>query len=286
MRIKLIASDIDGTIINSQGQITPRTQKVIKRLKDYDIAFTFATGRNHESTLEIAKQLEMGDEEIGMICLNGLQTYDLPSMNKTEQQSLTFEESKRMGLLGSEFYLGIMYCFEDCIYFQMDDKSYKDYTLGMDEEAWKFFNRKLAVKPINSIYDIQDEFKKNKIQKVAYIQAPEYMSLVIDRMKKTIDDDYMLMRVGESWTEVAHKEITKGHAVLDYAAKKGITAEEIMVFGDSENDISMFEIAKVAVAMENAMPTAKEKATDFTLSNNEEGVADYIERYLDTLDKK
>ena len=53
-----------------------------------------------------------------------------------------------------------------------------------------------------------------------------------------------------------------------------------MVFGDSENDISMFEIAGMAVAVENAMETAKAKATHFTKSNNENGVAYFIEEYL------
>ena len=112
------------------------------------------------------------------------------------------------------------------------------------------------------------------------MQSADYKELVYDRLKEKLDDQYELMLVSTTWSEIAEKGVNKGNAVLKYAESYGIKPEEIMVFGDSENDISMFKIAEVAVAMENAIGSAKENANAFTLSNDEHGVAVFIEEYL------
>lgn len=284
MAIKLIASDIDGTIIDDFGNISQDTRRAIHKLKEYGIRFTFATGRSYESTLRIAQQLGVDNEDVGMICLNGLQTFTLPNHEKVEKETLTFEESVNMQHLGERFYLGIMYCFDDVIYFQMDDLSYEDYMIAMGEDAKRFFNRNLEVVPVKSVHDIKERFETDRIQKIAYIQSPQYMDLIVDRIRDEAGDGYEFMRVGPGWTEVATEGISKGNAVIEYAARFGITPDEIMVFGDSENDISMFKIAKKAVAVENAMDSAKAHATHFTKSNEDHGVAVFIEEYLKSLE--
>lgn len=284
MAIKLIASDIDGTIIDDFGNISQDTRRAIHKLKDYGIRFTFATGRSYESTLRIAQQLGVDNEDVGMICLNGLQTFTLPSQDLVEKETLSFEESVTMQRLGERYYLGIMYCFDDVIYFQMDDLSYKDYMIAMGDDAKRFFNRNLDVIPVNSVHDIKERFETDRIQKIAYIQSPQYMDLIVDRIRKDAGIGYEFMRVGPGWTEVGIDGVSKGNAVVEYAARYGIKPEEIMVFGDSENDISMFKIAKKAVAVENAMDSAKAHATHFTKSNEDHGVAVFIEEYLKSLE--
>ena len=283
MSIKLIASDIDGTIINENREISKRTRDVIQRLKDHDIRFTFATGRSFDSTYLLAQSISNGDDTYGLICLNGQETYEFPSLIKTQKETLTFEESVKMMELGEKFYLGIMYCYDDVIYFQMDDLSYRDYMIAMGDDVKRFFNMNIETVEIKSVYDIQHRFETDRIQKIAYIQAPQYMDLVVNRMRESLDEKFELLQVGPGWTEVAIHSVTKGAALIEYAAKYGITPDEIMVFGDSENDISMLKIAKVAVVMENGMESAKAHATDFTLSNDDDGVAVYIEKYLDSL---
>lgn len=283
MAIKLIVSDIDGTIIDEFGNVSDKTREVIHRLKDYGIRFSFATGRSFDSTYRIAEALNLLNEDVGMICLNGQETYTLPSLEKTTLSTLTYEEALRLQKLGESYYLGIMYCFDDVIYFQMDDLSYRDYMIAMGEDVKKFFNTQIETINVNSVSEIKHRFEKDRIQKIAYIQSPPYMNLVADRLKEAVKGEYDIMRVGHGWTEVGILGVSKGQAVLDYAARYDIKPEEIMVFGDSENDLSMFKIAGRAVVMENGMESAKAHATDMTLSNDESGVAHFIEKYLDTL---
>lgn len=280
MKIKLIASDIDGTIINSDHQVTEMTKDAVHRLRKHGIHFMLSTGRSFEGAFEIAKQLELDNENIGMICLNGMHTYNLPEKTVKIRESLSFEECIELQKLGEKYFMGILYCFEDCIYLQMDDLSYKDYTIAVGEEAKNFFNFAADFKYVTSVYDIKDLFETKPIQKIAYIQSPDYMELVIDRMREQTHGAYQMMRVGEGWTEVGQMNISKGTALLEYAKELGIQPEEIMVFGDSENDISMFNVAGVSVAMENAIGMAKMSANAFTLSNDEDGVGVFIDAYL------
>ena len=80
--------------------------------------------------------------------------------------------------------------------------------------------------------------------------------------------------------EVSDRLATKGNAMLDLADKLGITADEIVAFGDSENDITMLRAAGLGVAMENSLDITKKAADDTTLSNDDDGVAVYLEKLL------
>ncbi len=283
MKIKLIASDIDGTIINSDHLITEETKKAVHRAQEAGIHFMLSTGRAYESAMGIVEQLEIQDTHMGLVCLNGLQTYHLPEHTKNEGRALNYEETKVLQNLGQKYHMGIMYCFDDCIYIEMDERSYQDYAIAMGEELKGYFNFNVKVESIQDLSDIKSKFDHERIQKVAYVQSGDYMGLVIDRMKDDIEGQFDLMRVGEGWTEAGTIGINKGEAILKYAASMDIKPEEIMVFGDSENDVSMFKVAGTAVVMENALGTAKQHATANTLSNDNNGVAKYINDYLDSI---
>ncbi len=284
MRIKLIASDIDGTLINTDHNVSEKTKKVIHRLRDEGIHFVLATGRAFDSTHRIAQQLELEQEDIGMICLNGMHTYNPITKEKRVHDGLNFEEALQFKNLGEKYHMGVMYCFDNMMYLEMSERSKEDYANARGEEVKSYFNFGVGIELIDSLNDIEELFEKAQLQKSAFIQTEDYMSLVIDRMKDETNADYTLMQVGPGWTEVAKSSVNKGAALIDYAAKRGIKPEEIMVFGDSENDISMFKVAGISVAMENAIGTAKENATHHTISNDDHGVAVFIEDYLNKLD--
>lgn len=282
MKIKLIASDIDGTIVNESHTVSQRTIDAVKKAREAGIHFMLSTGRAYETTADIINELGLENEEVGLVCLNGMETYRLPENTTKRKEGLNYKECQWLQKVGHKYHMGIMYCFDNNIYFEMDERSLKDYTIAMGEEMKTYFNFKIKMEPIDDLSDIESVFEKESIQKIAYIQSADYMGLVIDRMKNDVDGNYELMRVGEGWTEVGTLGVNKGQAVLEYAASLDIKPEEIMVFGDSENDVSMFKVAGTAVAMENAIGTAKEHANAFTLSNKDDGVAVYIEQYLDS----
>lgn len=280
MNIKLIASDIDGTILNSNHEISDKTIEVVRKLREQGIHFVLATGRAHDSALEVAKKLQIENEDIGLITLNGMNIQNPHTQEKKTIEGLSFEESLHFKELGEKYHMGIMYCFDNCMYLEMDSRSREDYVNAMGKSLKLYFDFNTELKVIDSIYDIESVYEKERLQKIAYVQSKDYMNLVLDRMKTDTNDGFHLMKVADGWTEVSKDQVNKGAALIEYARQRDIKEDEIMVFGDSENDISMFKIAGISVAMENAYASAKEVATHHTLTNDDDGVALFIEKYL------
>src|SRR5699024_2761442 len=140
--------------------------------------------RAYDSTVRIATQLELEKEDIGLICLNGMHTFNHVTQEKNIINGLSFEESLQFKDLGEKYHLGVMYCFDDCMYLEMDDRSKADYVNAMGQDLKQYFDFNVELKMIDSIHDIEDKFKKEEMQKIAFIQSTDYMNLVIDRMKE------------------------------------------------------------------------------------------------------
>lgn len=220
-------------------------------------------------------------EGYGLICLNGLRTYNLPHEDYEELPTMTYEECQAMETLGDKYHMGILYCFDDVIYFQMEEIAYLDYTIGMKSDKVRFFNDKSVTQEVKGLADIKYRFEANDpIQKIVYVQSDGFMELVLPRVKKDLDANYDALLVGQGWLELMPKSVTKGAALLKYAKSLGIEPYQIMAFGDAENDISMLGSVGHGVAMGNAMPSVKAVAKDITDTNYEDGVAKYIAKHL------
>lgn len=275
--IKLVASDVDGTLINNEHKISSYTKEVVSKLKSKGIEFVIATGRSYDGALDIAKQLDIVKEGYGLICLNGLRTYHLPGEDYHELPTMSYEECVKMEELGKKYHMGILYCYDDIIYFQMEEIAYLDYTIGMKAERMRFFKDGSKTKDVKSLNDIKHRFENGEgILKIVYVQSDDFMELIQPRVKKDLDPNYDALLVGQGWLEIMPKSVTKGEALIEYAQSMGIKPEEIMAFGDAENDISMISRVGHGVAMANGMDSLKAVASDIALRNDEDGVANYI----------
>lgn len=141
----------------------------------------------------------------------------------------------------------------------------------------RFFDDRSQTKEVKSLADIKERFDNNDpILKMVFVQSDDFMDLVHERVKKDLNPEFDALMVGRGWSEIMPKRVTKGEALIEYAAAMGIKPEEIMAFGDAENDISMISRVGHGVAMENAMDTLKAVAKDTAKRNDEDGVAHYI----------
>lgn len=281
MQIKLVASDVDGTIINEAGVVSEKTIQAVKALKNKGIHFVIATGRSFEGAKSIIDQIGLEKDDYGIICLNGLRTYYADKDEFTQKETMTFEDCKQFEAIGKKYYLGILYCFDDHAYFQMDEKTYKDYTISLDERKMRYFRSDMESNSIQSLDEIKHRFEANDpILKIVYIQSDDFMDLIINRVKKEFPHDYKCLQVGRGWTEIMPTSVNKGEALKQYAQARGISTDEIMAFGDAENDIDMLQTVKYSFAVANAMDTVKAVASDVTKSNTEDGVAVAIEKYV------
>lgn len=282
MTIKLMVSDIDGTLLDDQGRVHPKTIESIQALEKHDIHFALATGRSYEGAKSAFNQLGLDPSKHELICLNGLRTYTAEGTLLHQLETMSYEACQSLAKIGHEFYQGVMYCFDDAVYFEMDHRSYEDFLIGLAENNLHYFQVDTDTHRIDSIEAIKDRFdRKDPLVKMVFFQTPSYTELVLPRIKKLIPSDaYDIMLVGKGWAEIMPKHVTKGVAIQALAQSLGTSMDHVMVFGDAENDISMFKMAHTGVAMENALESVKTHADRLTQSNNLGGVGLEIERYL------
>ncbi len=268
--IKLVASDLDGTLFNSKGQIS-----------DYGIQFVVATGRSYSGAQTVVDRLGLLQEGYGLICLNGLRTYHFPSLDYSQRHLLTYENCLELEALGKHFYLGILYCFDDMIYFEMNPRDYQDYTIALDRHNLRFFKENMATQDIADLREIKSRFEQgDPILKVVYVQSPAFMDLILERVRQAINPLFNLSLVGSGWAEVVFKDINKGIALREYGESLGIAADEIMAFGDAENDLEMLSSIPNGIVMANGMDSVKAIASAQAKSNDDDGVARYLVDYL------
>jgi len=271
--IRLIASDIDGTIINENHVVTKETAELLKKLTDHDIHFVLATGRAYSGAKEIYDQIGFKDNNNGIICLNGLRSYNFLTDEKNELTSLTIEDCYNIEKIGIQYYMGILYCFDETIYLQMDERSFEDFALSGDRGQFRYFREDANLNRINSFQEIESKVRDgNSISKIVFVQSDDYLDLVGPRINQEFIGKYNFMMVGKGWAEIIPTYINKGNTLKAYANALGIAMDEVIAFGDAENDISMLAVASIGVAVGNAMDSVKEIANEVGLSNSENGV--------------
>lgn len=279
---RLIATDIDGTLINDDHHVTPFTREIFQKAKQQGYEVVIATGRDHDSAQEIAGELGFNSDDIAILSNNGLHVSYPKGGYFVKESTMSYEDCKHFEVVGEKYYMGILYLCKGVIYFQMDDRSLSDFEVGMDVNRMIYFNEHLKTVRIQSVEEIKTEFSKGlEVEKMVYIQHPDYLELMKERLMKEFPDDYTLLIVSEGWSEIMPRKINKGDALLTLAKAMGVDPEAIIAFGDSDNDLTMIQHAGRGVAVKNARETLKIIADDITpYTNDENGVALYIEQHL------
>ena len=109
---------------------------------------------------------------------------------------------------------------------------------------------------------------------------PEIIFDVQKQIAEYLPDDLTVVRTAPFYLEIISKKISKGQGIRQVCEYIGIRPEEVIAFGDAENDISMIQVAGMGIAMGNAEPAVKEVADRITLTNNEDGIAVALEQIL------
>lgn len=262
--IKTIFLDIDGTLRNSNKEITQKTKDVLKKCSLYGISAILCSGRSKEYAYKIA--LEACASKI-VIASDGAEIYDF---NYNKQLYMSFIPNT------------------------VCEKIYnisKNYSVNMfiDTTNGQFTNDiERHSDTVNYVYDLKEIIKNNKILHI-HFSSHNYESAnsFIDKLKnidniKITNNEKVFVFDNQYYVFVSTKTSCKGLAIKKYCEMFHISKNETMSFGDELNDIEMFMQTGYSIAMKNANPLLKTYATDITLSNDEDGVAIYLENYLKT----
>ncbi|MEI5995598.1 sugar-phosphatase [Candidatus Enterococcus mansonii] len=268
MSIKLVAIDIDGTLLDSNRKITPKVKETLKKANEKGIYIVLCTGRPLPGVKEQLTELELYGDNDFVITYNG----------SLVQATKTNEIISRYTLSHDDF-LEIEYMARKvgAHLHTIDDKAI--YTANRDIGKYTVHEAHLVDMPLK--YRAVDEMTPDmSIIKMMMIDEPEILDQAISQLPEEFSSKYTTVKSTDFYYEILNKEANKGNALAKLADHLGISQAETMAIGDNENDLSMIEYAGVGVAMGNATESVKRAADIHTTSNDEDGVAEVLLKYM------
>ncbi|AYE38314.1 HAD family phosphatase [Companilactobacillus zhachilii] len=269
MNYKLIAIDIDDTLLDDQKNISTKNRLMISQALAEDVKIVLCSGRPHKAMIKYADKLNIKGSDQYMITNGGAIIENMHGefiMQKT---------------LSNEFYRNFVAFTETndlsyCV-FDVHGNIYtsNNYNINQYTVAMAFENNDGL--HIRKPEDLSTNFEITK----AVINGDETKLDEITNFIKDSFADYFVVRTGVGYLEIFPNRVNKGNAVAFLANKLGIDLQEVMTIGDRDNDIPMLKVAGTGVAMGNATAGSKAVCDYITTDNNHDGVGNAIEKFLE-----
>ena len=261
MSYKLVAIDLDDTFINSKHQFTQRTKEAVKSAVKKGVSIVIATGRTYRGTLRYIQRINL---KAPTITCGGAMVIDRRG-NKIYESQVSHEQAKRVLEYAKSIGVHSQVYLND------------DFVFPIRTEYTKIYEGFFGFPGVEAP-DLL-EYKDLTTPKVLFISEPEKI-IEIQKEAAALFPELMVARSKPFYLEFNNPKASKGAALEFLANDMGIPREEVIAIGDSEIDASMIEYAGLGVAVENAIPSVKEKADFITCSNDQEGVAHVLEKYV------
>lgn len=260
--IRLVATDLDGTLLRRDGTISTRTRDALRRVQAARIAVVLVTGRPPRFLRALASDLDLSGVAI---CCNGALTYDLATETIVRHIALPAEHAHTLIHALRAAVPDVCFAMECGLEYGHDP----DYA---------------------ALVQRADTGTPRRDDALALCDAG-VTKLIVRHPEMPLDDLLALTRrlAGETATathsgapfiEVSAVGITKAHALAALCAERSIPATSVIAFGDMTNDLPMLAFAGRSVAVANAHPAVRAAASELTASNEDDGVAQTLERLL------
>ena len=269
LNVRLIALDLDDTLLNSQAMISDRNVEVLRRAAALGIYIVLCSGRAENAILPFVRRLDIAGTESGryIIAINGCSIYDLHERKQIYAQNVSGDvldyaenEARKVGLV-SEVYS------PDTIFYR-------------EETKWTKLDVDLCHLKGQVVQDY-DEFLKKGFPKMLIPGDPELLQKLQTKLKADLGDKAVVFTSKPYFLEVLPPNCGKGESVSFLAKHIGLPQESTMGFGDSMNDESMIRLCGYGVCMKNGLDYIKNIA-DFVTEkpNDESGVGEFIQSHV------
>ncbi len=277
MDIKLIVTDLDGTFLNSNHITIPKDNiEAFKKAHDMGIKVAIASGRTKILTDYLIEQLPFIDY---LITSNGAVTYDLKTGKIVAQALLCNEDSIAIfDILRDYSLLYEIYFNGDCY---MNRKSYSMFNeKNVSTHIYQLL--KDFIKEVNSNRELIGSLgiEKLNILSLSANERREIESKVSSFGEFSFASSFPMQEAVNGNLEMTHKNANKGFAVKSIADSMGISSDQVMCFGDGENDCPMLKYAGYSFAMSNGSEYAKSVAKYLADTNDNAGVCKTIKQYV------
>ena len=283
---KLIAIDLDGTLLNSYGQVSDKNRLALKQAQENGTEIVLASGRSTNSVKNIAN--DIGNNKY-IICGNGSLIYDLQMEEIIYDKFI--EKKKALQIINI--------CEQNSIYYNVYTENMviaktlsNNVMFYHQENANKPDSKKTKINLVKNIYDYVQNLENENILKFTISDTSSIIfNSIIRKLREIKNIDVLdvahmsrkIIKAGTEevsleyyYTEITSKDVDKWNSIEWLAEELEIKKEEIMAIGDNINDKMMLENAGLGVAMGNSAPYIKEIADKVVANNNEDGVAEAI----------
>lgn len=271
--IKLIVSDIDGTLVNDANEISSLTVDLVKKLKQKNILFSLASQRVHSSIVPLANELDI---QIPFASLNGSLIQDSKGKVILNKSLIDKKYVEKAIDLAEKNYIKIALCYNDKIVYTEDNSVLRDFMSRLGTTY--------------SLVDSYDNYTDNVLEII--------MSGNDRKVTKNIQSKMTLpfgLRLKVKYyrsqsfhgvynIEIIRKGVSKKTALKKLAKYLGLKKDNVMVFGDWYNDRDLFQFGGTNIALENAVDDLKEMADYVSdLSNEDDGVGNFLKMFYDNI---
>lgn len=272
MDIRVIATDMDGTLLDPKGQLDlPRLEKILDKLDKCDIRFVIATGNEVHRMRQLLGHLA---ERVVLVVANGARIFE----NNELIQAQTWDDAMVDRALG---HFKGRECQDQFVVTAMNGGFVKKGTVFTELD--KFMTPEMIEKLYQRMQFV-DEFDSNLfggVLKMSMVVGEERLDSVLQEVNDLFDGRVRAVSSGYGCIDILQDGIHKAWGLKELLKRWNLKPEQIMAFGDSENDIEMLEMAGISYAMENAEETVKRVAIKVAPANSQAGVYQVLENWLE-----
>ena len=281
MTIRCLAFDLDGTLLNDQKEIDPRTKASIFRAMEQGMHIVIASGRDKNGTSFVYEPLGLDKGNHYLALVNGQIIYDFEKKEYDLDDVLLPEDGLKIQQVCKRFDIEGIFCcgYDFYSYISQANREKKIEREKKEGQPMDYGlkkggpNRNFIDLPYKEIELTQD------INKVIMVHTAEFFEEHLEDLKKALSD-YDVLLIGPTWLEIMPKGVSKASALKKICQRGGFTMDEIMAFGDAQNDIQMIEQVGIGVAMGNAMEEVKAVADYVADTNLNNGIGKTIDLLL------
>ena len=286
--VKAIVMDMDGTLLNEQDKISPITRDYLIGLEKQGVRLVLASGRSYTRLLGYASELEMDQHGGYLLEIDGVALYDLANQERTKFKTMSPEEIR-----GIFSYLTTQNAESQAMF---DDGLFDFFTPEIYEKKKQIRQEQnlpddfpWTAGPWNWLTDFRDGYGNLHyiqsadeiscpINKLQIMQEEKPLAELYERLQDKFSDSFAIYRTTPRQLEVLPFGYSKGMGIRKLMEKEGWDKDEVLVFGDGENDVSMFGEVTHSFAMGNAKPFVQKQASEVTGTNREDGIVQALKK--------
>jgi Cof subfamily protein (haloacid dehalogenase superfamily) len=267
MNYQMIVTDLDGTLLKRGAILSNKTIQTIEKIKKENLTIVIASGRTYGEIVQLTEPLKLMDyKKAYFICYNGALTVRTRPFSVITKTMIHREDViSIIDAIGTQNYKYHIFT-ERTLYLSHD--------IEKSLEAYQPKTTKIVR------LNMENYHQQEEVYKMLIYDEKEHLDYLKNNMPEVVKNNYGYVKSNDQLLEIFHKEGSKGNALKQLSFILGINKDQIIAFGDEENDISMLEYAGMGIAMGNAKNDVLAAAKHITLSNEFDGVAVALDKLL------